>query len=66
MKTTELFGVSSGVVRELKKMPHEDYLLIGIALMNVVQKKQVDSYQSKEFIYRANAIKNYEKWVKED
>ena len=62
MTTSELFGVSEGVAKALKLMPHIEYLSIGIALMNRVQKATVDEHESVEFKYRAKAIKNYELW----
>lgn len=64
--TADLFGVSKEVAKALKLMPHDEYLSIGIALMTRVQKLKVNSYQSEEFQYRAKAIANYEKWLKEE
>jgi len=66
MTTAELFGVSDGVAKELYKMSHVEFLRIGIALMNKVQEEIVDSYLSEEFKSRAKAIKNYEKWLKDN
>lgn len=64
MKTSDLFGVSEEVAQALKDtQSHIEYLEIGIALMNRVQKKIVDNYQSDEFVYRAKAIKDYEEWL---
>ena len=65
MKTSALFGVTTEVVQALKLMPHVEYLEVGVALMNRVQVKQIDSHTSEEFKYRAKAIENYEKWLKE-
>lgn len=67
MKSSKLFGVSPEVARAMKHtMVQEEYLAVGIALMNRVQVKEVDNYNSEEFKYRAKAIKNYEKWLEED
>jgi len=65
MNTTKLFGVSKEVAKALKLMPHLEYLAIGIVLMDRIQVRDVDSYSSEEFKYRAKAIKNYRKWSKE-
>lgn len=66
MKTDKLFGVTPEVVKALKKMSHEDYLEIGVVLMERVQVKNVDDYQSQDFQYRAKAITNYREWSKEN
>jgi len=65
MTTSKLFGVSTEVAKALKLMPHLEYLAIGIVLMNRIQDRDVDSYNSEEFKYRARAITNYRKWINE-
>jgi len=66
MTTSKLFGVSGEVAKALKLMPHIEYLEIGICLMNRIQVKTVKAVQDADFKYRAKAISNYEKWLKED
>lgn len=64
MTTSKLFGVSPEVAAALKDtQSHTEYLKIGIVLMNRVQNEIVDDYLSKDFAYRANAIKDYEEWL---
>ncbi len=65
MTTAKLFGVTPKVTTALKDMPHIEYLKVGVALMNRVQLEQIDTHTSEEFKYRAKAISNYEKWLKE-
>ena len=66
MKTYELFGVTPEVAKAMEEtMITRDYRLVGISLMNRVQKIEAEiDYNSKSYKYRAKAIANYEKWTK--
>jgi len=65
METHKLFGVTKEVANAMMDtMTHREYLRVGVALMNRIQKLTVQSVQDKDFKYRTKAINNYEKWSK--